>query len=113
MAEGTNLIIVDSSTFGKEVEKSKLPALVDFYAEWCGPCKMMAPIFAELAGEYEGKLKFAKLDTDQNQQIAVKFNVMSIPTLVLIAKGKEAGRIIGFSNKADLKTRIDELLTKV
>ncbi len=113
MAEGTNLIIVDSSTFGKEVEESKLPVLVDFYAEWCGPCKMMAPIFAELAEEYGGKLKFAKINIDENQQIAVKFNVMSIPTLVLIAKGEEADRIIGFSNKVDLKTRIDELLTKV
>lgn len=113
MAEGTNLIIVDSSTFETEVGKSKLPALVDFYAEWCGPCKMMAPIFAELAEEYEGKLRFVKVNIDENQQIAVKFNVMSIPTLVLIAKGEEVDRIIGFSNKADLKTRINELLTKV
>lgn len=113
MAEGTNLIIVDSSTFGKEVEESTLPMLLDFYAEWCGPCKMMAPIFAELAAEYEGKLRFAKLDIDQNQQIAVKFNVMSIPTLILFENGAVVDRIIGFSNKADLKTRIDELLTKV
>lgn len=113
MAEGTNLIIVDSSTFGKEVEESTLPVLLDFYAEWCGPCKMMAPIFAELAAEYEGKLRFAKLDIDQNQQIAVKFNVMSIPTLILFENGAVVDRIIGFSNKVDLKTRIDELLTKV
>ncbi len=113
MAEGTNLIIVDSSTFGKEVEESTLPVLLDFYAEWCGPCKMMAPIFAELAAEYEGKLRFAKLDIDQNQQIAVKFNVMSIPTLILFENGAVVDHIIGFSNKADLKTRIDELLTKV
>ncbi len=113
MAEGKNLIIVDSSMFGKEVEKSKLPVLVDFYADWCGPCKMMAPTFAELAEEYDGKLKFAKLDIDKNQQIAVKFSVRSIPTLVLIASGKEVDRIVGFSNKADLKKRIDEHLTKI
>lgn len=113
MVEGTNLIIVDSSTFGKEVEESTLPVLLDFYAEWCGPCKMMAPIFAELAAEYEGKLRFAKIDIDQNQQIAVKFNVMSIPTLILFENGAVVDHIIGFSNKADLKTRIDELLTKV
>lgn len=113
MGEGKNLIIVDSSTFGKEVEKSKLPVLVDFYADWCGPCKMMAPIFAELAEDYEGKLRFAKLNIDQNQQIAVKFSVMSIPTLILFANGEVVERIIGFSNKADLKKRIDDLLTKV
>lgn len=113
MAEGKNLIIVDNSTFGKEVEKSTLPVLVDFYADWCGPCKMMAPSFAELAAEYEGKLRFAKLDTDKNQEIAVRFSVMSIPTLVFIANGKEVDRIIGFSNKTDLQKKIEGLLTRV
>ena len=113
MTEGKNFIIVDSSTFGNEVEKSTLPVLVDFYADWCGPCVMMTPVFKELAGEYEGKLRFAKLDIDHNQQLAVRFSVMSIPTLLLIANGKEVDRIIGFSNKADLQKKINELLTKV
>ncbi len=113
MAEGTNLIVIDEGTYSDKVEKAEVPVLIDFYADWCGPCVAMAPIFKELAAEYEGKCLFAKLNVDENQEIAGKFQVMSIPTLVMASKGKEVDRIIGFSSKPDLKNKIDELLTKV
>lgn len=112
MAEGKNLIIVDTKAWAKEVEQSKSPIIVDFYADWCGPCHMMAPAFKELSDEYVGKMRFGKLDVDANQEISAKFGVMSIPTLILFSKGKEVDRIIGYSNKTDLKKKIDSLLAR-
>ena len=95
------------------VEKNELPVLVDFYADWCGPCKMMAPIFEKLAAEYAGKCVFAKLDVDANQDISGKFGVMSIPTVILFSNGKEVEKLIGFSNESQLREKIDGMLTKV
>ena|SRR3989338_884948 len=113
MSDAKNLVIVTAATFQKEVEHFSLPVLVDFFAEWCGPCRMMAPLFQELAPEYEGKCRFAKLNVDESSDIAARFQVMSIPTLVLLSNGKEVDRIIGFSNKVELKAKIDDILTKV
>jgi len=113
MPEGENLIIVNSDSWSEKVEQSALPVFVDFYADWCGPCKMMAPIFQKLAAEFTGKCNFAKLDVDANQDISGRFAVMSIPTAILISNGKEVDRIIGFSNEGDLRNRINDMLTKV
>ncbi len=101
------------SNFDEEVKKSNTPVIIDFYADWCGPCRMMAPVFEELSGEYEGKLKFMKLDTEQETELAQNFNVMSIPTLLIMHKGKEANRIVGFGPKAAIKQRIDDILKNI
>lgn len=104
---------IDLNSFDKEVRDSKLPVLVDFYADWCGPCKMLAPAFEELSSEYEGRLKFAKLNTDQAQPLAFEFSVSGIPCLILTSKGKEIGRIVGYVPKPALKAKIDALLASV
>lgn len=96
--------------FTQEVVQNDLPVLVDFWAPWCGPCKMMGPVFEELSSEYEGKLKFAKLNTEEEPQLAAQFGIQSIPTLSLMHQGKEAGRIMGFAPKPALKQKIEEAL---
>jgi thioredoxin 1 len=99
------LEITDSS-FQTEVTDSAMPVLVDFWAPWCGPCKMVAPVLEELAQEYAGKLKIVKLNVDQNQQVAAQFGISSIPTLIMFNNGKEAGKMIGFQSKDALKKLI-------
>jgi thioredoxin 1 len=93
-------------TFDQEVLKSTLPVLVDFWAVWCGPCKMIAPIVEELATEYDGKLKVGKLDVDNNQQIAMQYGIRSIPTLLVFKAGKVVEQIVGAIPK---KTLIEKL----
>lgn len=90
---------IEDANFQKEVLESDVPVLVDYYADWCGPCKMAAPIIEELAEEYEGKVKIGKLDVDQNQQMAAKYGVMSIPTVVMFKDGEEVDRLIGFRGR--------------
>jgi thioredoxin 1 len=101
---------IDMESFDKEVRDSRLPVLIDFYADWCGPCKMLAPAFEELSSEYEGRLKFAKLNTDHAQPLAMEFRVSGIPCLILTSKGDEIGRIVGYLPKPALKAKIDALL---
>jgi thioredoxin 1 len=84
--------------------------VVDFYADWCGPCKMMAPIFAETAGEYEGRATFAKLNIDESRETAMENQVMSIPTLLFYKDGEQKDRVTGAIDKATLKSHIDALL---
>jgi thioredoxin 2 len=91
---GTPLAL-DPARFESHAVKSELPLLVDFWAEWCGPCKMMAPVFEAAAKEFEPKLRFAKVDTEAQPQLAARFGIRSIPTLVLFRKGKELARISG------------------
>ncbi|HKL23418.1 MAG TPA: thioredoxin [Candidatus Nanoarchaeia archaeon] len=98
--------------FEEEVINSELPIIIDFYADWCGPCQMMKPVFAGLSEEYEGKLKFMKLDTQSEEGLAMKFGIQGIPALVLLKDQKEIGRIVGFMGEDQLRGKIDEILGK-
>ena len=100
-------IAVTDATFDEEVLKSNEPVLVDFWAEWCGPCRMIAPAVEELASEYEGKAKVAKVDVDNNPEISIKYNIRSIPTLLIFKKGEIVDQIIGAVPKTHLKKQLE------
>jgi thioredoxin 1 len=101
---------VTDQSFDAEVIKSDQPVLVDFWAPWCGPCRMVAPIVEELAGEYEGRVNFYKLNTDENPNVSMKYGIRSIPTLLVFKGGEPVGQIVGFRPKRDLQKRLDEAL---
>jgi thioredoxin 1 len=104
-------ITITDDSFEQEVLKSEVPVLIDFWAPWCGPCKMVAPIVEEIAGEYEGKLKVGKLNTDENQGVAARYGIMSIPTLMIFSKGEVAEKIIGAQSKQAITARIETVLS--
>jgi thioredoxin 1 len=108
MADG--IITLTSSTFDETVASSDLPIVVDFWAEWCGPCKMIAPILGEIAVEQQGKVTIAKLNVDENPDLAMRFNVMSIPTLLVFSKGEVAKRLVGAKGKGALLQELQEFL---
>ena len=97
-----NVVMLNEDNFRQEVLKSEMPVLVDFWAAWCGPCKMVGPIVEELANDYVGKAKVCKLNVDDCGRIAQSYGVMSIPTLILFKDGQEVNRIVGFRPKAEL-----------
>lgn len=97
---------VTDDTFKTEVIQSAMPAIVDFWAPWCAPCYMIAPVLEEIAEEYDGQLKVAKLDVDQNPQVATQFSVMSIPTMILFKDGEAVERLVGYMPKERLLERI-------
>jgi len=99
-------IEVTDANFEEEVLKSDQPVLVDFWAIWCGPCRLIEPIVEELAKEYEGKVKFAKLDVDHNQNTAAKFGIRSIPTLLIFKDGKVVDQIIGAVSKSHIEEKL-------
>lgn len=101
---------VTDSSFAAEVLSAPEPVLVDFWAEWCGPCRMLAPVIEELAESYAGQVKVCKLNVDENQNTAARYGIMSIPTLVLFKGGQEVDRIIGFQPKEQLVQRLNMLL---
>ena len=98
--------VVTDETFNQEVLKSDTPTLVDFWAVWCGPCRLVAPVVDEIAREQMGKLKVMKLDVDENQNTAMAYGVMSIPTLILFKNGQPVERIVGFRPKHDMDKKI-------
>ena len=105
-----NVLKFTDSNFDGEVVKSNIPVLVDFWAEWCGPCRLMGPILDEMAPAYTGKLKIGKVNVDENQDTPSQFGVMNIPTMIVFKNGKEAERIVGAMSKADLQKKIDKAL---
>ena len=103
---------VNETSFEKVVLKAKEPVLVDFWATWCGPCKMVGPVVEELAKEYTGKITFAKVNVDENQQLSSRYSIRSIPTLLLFKEGKPMQQVVGFRPKAELKKILDDCLPK-
>jgi thioredoxin 1 len=109
MAEG--IVEVTNSTWDTEVLKSQGLVMVDFWAVWCGPCRMIAPTVEELAKEYAGRLKVAKLNTDENPDIASRYKIMGIPTIMFFKDGQRVDQIVGAVPKPQLKAKIDSLLS--
>jgi len=107
MSENRHLELTDEN-FSKEVLESKDPVLVDFWAPWCGPCRLVGPIVEELAFEYQGKIKVGKVNVDENEQTAYKYGIRSIPTLILFKNGRPVDQIIGAVPKHILKKMIDK-----
>ena len=101
---------VTDATFDKDVLKSSKPVLVDFWAPWCGPCRMVSPLVEELATDFAGKVSFYKLNTDENPLTSTNFGIRSIPTLIVFKGGQQVGQIIGFRPKAELKKQLESAI---
>jgi thioredoxin 1 len=105
----TLIVTLTQDNFSQNVLESQSPVLVDFWAEWCGPCKMIAPLLDELADEYNGKVKIGKVNVDEQQSLAAQFGVRAIPTLLLFNKGQIAEQMVGAKGKRDLKASLDRV----
>jgi thioredoxin 1 len=104
-----NILTLTADNFDQEVLKSATPVLVDFWAEWCGPCKMVAPILDELAVEYDGKVKIGKVNIDDHQALATEYGIRAIPTLLLFKGGQVTDQIVGLRSKRDFKAKLDRV----
>jgi len=107
----SNIVNLTQDNFDQEVLKSPTPILVDFWAEWCGPCKMLAPALDELAEEYDGRVRIGKVNIDDQQGLAAQYGIRSIPTLLLFQSGEVVDQIVGLRTKRDLKASFDRVLT--
>jgi thioredoxin 1 len=105
-----DLLHVTDENFDAEIMKSEVPAMVDFWAEWCGPCKMVGPVVEELAAQYQGKVKIAKMDVDKNRQTPAKFGIRNIPTLIFFKGGQVAQTIVGAQPKSHIEQELKRLL---
>jgi len=105
-----HLVHLTKDNFDAEVTNSSIPVLVDFWAEWCGPCKMLAPIFEQLAAAYSGRVKFCKLNIDNEGVIALNYKVMSIPTLILFKNGEAAGKMVGVRPAKEISDWLDQTI---
>ena len=105
-----NILALNQGNFQKEALNSPLPVLVDFWAEWCGPCKMIAPVLDELAGEYENRIQIGKVNIDEDQSLATEYGVRAIPTLLVFKNGQVVEQIVGMRSKRDLKASLDKVL---
>jgi thioredoxin 1 len=105
-----NIITATSQNFPSEVLSSTQPVLVDFWAEWCGPCKMLGPVLDELATEYTGKARIAKVNIDDHQDLAAQFGIRAIPTLLLFKGGQVIEQVVGLKSKRDLKSSLDRAI---
>ncbi|MEX0788572.1 MAG: thioredoxin [Anaerolineales bacterium] len=108
----TSPVHVSTKDFDGRVLQSVEPVVVDFWAEWCGPCRMMAPVLDQLANELEGRISFAKLNVDENPELSIRYGVEGIPTLVVFAQGVEAGRIVGYAPKPHILHRLEEMVSR-
>jgi len=106
----TKITVLTQENFAKEVLQSAQPILVDFWAEWCGPCKMLAPVLDELADEYDGRVRIGKVNIDDHQGLAAEYGIRSIPTLLLFKQGQVADQIVGARSKRDLKLSFDRVV---
>jgi thioredoxin 1 len=105
------IVALTQENFAQQVLQSPVPVLVDFWAEWCGPCKMIAPLLDELADEYDGKVKIGKVNIDEQQTLASEYGIRAIPTLLLFSKGQVADQIVGARSKRDFKISLDRVAT--
>lgn len=102
------IVHLDENNFDKEVMKSKTPVVIDFWAAWCGPCKAFGPLFEKMSDSYTGKVKFCKLNVDEQAELASRFGIMGIPTSVFMKGGKEIDRIVGFVSEGEFKSKVDK-----
>ena len=109
-ATGVPIVVTDAS-FAADVLRSPIPVLVDFWAEWCGPCKALAPVIDELANDYNGKVSVGKLDTDANREVSVRFSVSAIPTIILFNKGEIVQKFVGLRGKKEFQQALDRLVS--
>jgi thioredoxin 1 len=105
-----NILALTQANFEANVLKSPVPVLVDFWAEWCGPCKMIAPVLDEIAAEYDGRIRIGKINVEEEQSLASQFGVSAIPTLLLIKNGDVVGQMVGMHSKRDIKQALDQAL---
>jgi thioredoxin 1 len=106
----SSIVTLTKENFSQEVLQSQTPILVDFWAEWCGPCKMLAPVLDELAEEYTGKVRIGKVNIDDHQELATQFGIQSIPTLLLFQQGQVVEQVVGLRSKRELKAKFDRVV---